>query len=92
MTTRSITVGTAESCDLRVNGDEYASSKHCRIFETPQGFTVQDLASANGTWIVHPGATGPLARIGTKVVGVQRIPRGYTIRVGRTTLPWVADA
>jgi len=43
-------LGRADSVDLTIP-DRNASSSHCRIERTPQGFRVLDLESQNGTWL-----------------------------------------
>lgn len=86
---RSVTIGRAAGCDLRVD-DEYASPRHCRIDQHANGtFTVEDLASTNGTWIrregmrslvkVRPGAGTELQQVAL-------------LRVGRTMIPWKESA
>ena len=75
--TRSIVIGRSPDADLIVD-DEYASLRHARITELPDGgLVVEDLGTVNGT----------------KVNGVtiwKRTPfqPGDVLRVGRTDIPW----
>lgn len=46
----SITIGRHEECDL-VSFDGSVSRRHCRIHAIDNGFTVEDLKSANGTYL-----------------------------------------
>lgn len=71
------TVGTDETCDIRVV-DQYASNRHCEVMVDTHGRVwVEDLGSTNGTWINDK----------VKVVTRQRINPGTAVRVGRTDVP-----
>ncbi len=48
----SITVGRSSDCEIWIE-DNTISRKHFRIDPTPQGFTITDLKSTNGTYINH---------------------------------------
>ena len=69
-----ITLGRAPDSTIVVD-DDYASSRHARIYESEGVWMVEDLGSTNGTWLDR-------ARITTPAV----IPLSTSIRVGRTTL------
>ncbi|MBM3669598.1 MAG: FHA domain-containing protein [Actinobacteria bacterium] len=69
-----ITLGRAPDSTIVVD-DDYASSRHARIYESEGVWMVEDLGSTNGTWLAR-------ARITTPAV----IPLNISIRVGRTTL------
>jgi pSer/pThr/pTyr-binding forkhead associated (FHA) protein len=45
-----LTVGRVEECDV-VLTDTLASRRHARVLPADQGFVLEDLDSANGTWI-----------------------------------------
>ncbi len=69
-----VVIGRAPECTL-VLDDEFASTRHARIFATPEGWFVEDLGSRNGTFLGSSKLTG------TAPVGV-----GSVLRIGRTTL------
>ena len=69
-----ITLGRAPDSTIVVD-DDYASSRHARIFESEGVWMVEDLGSTNGTWLDRSRITAPTV-----------IPLGTPIRVGRTTL------
>ena len=61
----SVTVGTAENCDLKLT-DPTVSRHHCEIAVEGDGYRVRDLDSTNGTYLdddpielaeLHPGGT-----------------------------------
>jgi len=43
-------IGRQEGCDIHINSDEI-SRRHAELRPTPDGVMVEDLGSANGTWI-----------------------------------------
>lgn len=69
-----ITLGRAPDSTIVVD-DDYASSRHARIFESEGVWMVEDLGSTNGTWLDRSRITAPTV-----------IPLNTPIRVGRTTL------
>lgn len=69
-----VLIGRAPECSL-VLDDEFASSRHARIFPRAEGWFAEDLGSRNGT----------LAN-GQKVVGAVPVEVGSTLRIGRTTV------
>ena len=69
-----ITLGRAPDSTLVID-DDYASSRHARIYEAEGAWVVEDLGSTNGTWLDRARITAPTV-----------IPVNTPIRVGRTTL------
>ena len=69
-----ITIGRAADSTVVVD-DDYASSRHTRVFNVDGVWMVEDLGSTNGTWIDRTRITSPTA-----------LPAGVALRVGRTTL------
>lgn len=69
-----ITVGRAPDSTLVID-DDYASSRHARIYPSEGSWVVEDLGSTNGTWIDRTRITAPTV-----------LPVGAPLRVGRTTL------
>lgn len=55
--------------------DQGLSRRHCRIWKSDDGMCIEDLGSANGTFVD-----------GEPVVGPRRLPEGARIHVGRHTL------
>lgn len=74
---QSILIGRNPECAL-VLDDDYASGRHCRIFQdpsTPGHWVVEDLGSTNGTFIGRDKLTSP-----------QPVEIGTTLRIGKTLL------
>ena len=69
-----ITIGRAPDSTLVID-DDYASSRHARIYPSEGAWVVEDLGSTNGTWIDRTRITSPTV-----------LPVGAPLRVGRTTL------
>ena len=69
-----ITIGRAPDSTLIID-DDYASSRHARIYPSEGAWVVEDLGSTNGTWIDRTRITSPTV-----------LPVGAPLRVGRTTL------
>ena len=69
-----ITIGRAPDSTLIID-DDYASSRHARIYPSEGAWVVEDLGSTNGTWIDRTRITSPTV-----------LPMGAPLRVGRTTL------
>lgn len=46
-----LTVGRAPDCSVRVEGDNFASGLHARLFEKDGRLWVEDLGSTNGTYV-----------------------------------------
>lgn len=69
-----ITIGRAPDSTLVID-DDYASSRHSRVYPSEGSWVVEDLGSTNGTWIDRTRITSPTV-----------LPVGAPLRVGRTTL------
>ena len=69
-----VTIGRAPDSTLVID-DDYASSRHARIYPGDDGWIVEDLGSTNGTWIDRTRITSPTV-----------LPPGVPLRIGRTTL------
>ena len=74
LTDTQITIGRAPDSTLVID-DDYASSRHARIYPAEGTWIVEDLGSTNGTWIDRTRITSPTV-----------LPIGAPLRVGRTTL------
>lgn len=72
--TVQITIGRAPDSTLVID-DDYASSRHARIYPAEGAWVVEDLGSTNGTWIDRTRITAPTV-----------LTVGAPLRVGRTTL------
>ena len=71
---QQITLGRANDATLVLN-DDYASSRHARIFPQDGQWIVEDLGSTNGTYLVRQKVTRPMP-----------VPMGVPIRIGKTVL------
>jgi hypothetical protein len=69
-----ITLGRANDATLVLN-DDYASSRHARIFPQDGQWIVEDLGSTNGTYLDRQKVTRPTP-----------VPIGVPIRIGKTVL------
>ena len=69
-----VTIGRAPDSTLVID-DDYASSRHARIYPAEGSWVVEDLGSTNGTWIDRSRITTPTV-----------LPVGAPLRIGRTTL------
>ncbi|SDS68516.1 FHA domain-containing protein [Corynebacterium timonense] len=67
-----ITLGRADTNDF-VLGDDYASSRHARLFRRGSEWFVEDLDSRNGTFVQ-----------GTRIDQPERVSVGTDIKMGRT--------
>jgi pSer/pThr/pTyr-binding forkhead associated (FHA) protein len=74
LTDQQITMGRANDATLVVN-DDYASSRHARIFPQDGQWIVEDLGSTNGTYLDRQKVTRPTP-----------VPIGVPIRIGKTVL------
>ena len=70
----AVTLGRADDSTL-VLTDDYASTRHARLVPGPDGWTVEDLGSTNGTYLDRAKVSDPVA-----------VPLGVPIRIGKTTL------
>lgn len=72
---QQITLGRAHDSTI-VLDDDFASSRHARIYPDPSGqWVVEDLGSTNGTYLDR-----------TKLNGPTPVPLGVPIRIGKTVL------
>ncbi len=71
---QQITLGRANDATLVLN-DDYASSRHARIFPQDGQWIVEDLGSTNGTYLDRQ-----------KVIRPMPVPLGVPIRIGKTVL------
>jgi Inner membrane component of T3SS, cytoplasmic domain len=69
-----VTIGRANDSTL-VLDDDYASSRHARLFALNGRWMVEDLGSTNGTYLDR-----------AKVAGPTPVPLGVPIRIGKTVL------
>jgi pSer/pThr/pTyr-binding forkhead associated (FHA) protein len=69
-----VTIGRANDSTL-VLDDDYASSRHARLFAQNGRWMVEDLGSTNGTYLDR-----------AKVAGPTPVPLGVPIRIGKTVL------
>ncbi|WP_106396709.1 FHA domain-containing protein FhaB/FipA [Actinocorallia populi] len=71
-----ITIGRAPDSTLVVS-DDYASSRHARIFRQDAGWILEDLNSTNGTYLGR-----------SKVVPARpvQLPVGVPVRIGKTVI------
>ncbi len=74
LTQQQITLGRANDATLVLN-DDYASSRHARIFPQDGQWIVEDLGSTNGTYLDRQKVTRPTP-----------VPVGVPIRIGKTVL------
>ena len=71
---QQITLGRSNDATLVLN-DDYASSRHARIFPQDGQWVVEDLGSTNGTYLDRQKVTRPTP-----------VPVGVPIRIGKTVL------
>jgi pSer/pThr/pTyr-binding forkhead associated (FHA) protein len=69
-----ITIGRADDATL-VLSDDYASTRHARLFPQDGQWLVEDLGSTNGTYLDRQKVTRPTP-----------VPLGVPIRIGKTVL------
>ena len=74
LTDAQITIGRADDATL-VLTDDYASTRHARIFPQDGQWIVEDLGSTNGTYLDRQKVTQPTP-----------VPAGVPIRIGKTVL------
>jgi pSer/pThr/pTyr-binding forkhead associated (FHA) protein len=70
-----LTVGRAPECGLRLERDEFVSSRHARLTPSEEGLFVEDLSSTNGTFVNDAAVTtSRLLQIGDVVkIGETRL-------------------
>jgi len=69
-----ITIGRSNDATL-VLSDDYASSRHARLFPQDGQWIVEDLGSTNGTYLDRQKVTQPTP-----------VPPGVPVRIGKTVL------
>lgn len=69
-----VTIGRAPDSTLVVS-DDYASSRHARIFRQDAGWILEDLNSTNGTYLGRSKVTRPT-----------QLPVGVPVRIGKTVI------
>jgi len=74
LTDQQITIGRANDATLVLN-DDYASTRHARLFPQDGQWIVEDLGSTNGTYLDRQKVTQPTP-----------VPVGVPIRIGKTVL------
>ena len=74
LTETPITIGRANDATLVVS-DDYASSRHARLFPQDGQWIVEDLGSTNGTYLDRSKVTRPTP-----------VPLGVPIRIGKTVI------
>src|SRR5215467_13415331 len=74
LTDQQITIGRANDATLILT-DDYASSRHARLFPQDGQWIVEDLGSTNGTYLDRQKVTQPTP-----------VPAGVPIRIGKTVL------
>jgi hypothetical protein len=74
LTDQQITIGRADDATL-VLSDDYASTRHARLFPQDGQWLVEDLGSTNGTYLDRQKVTQPTP-----------VPLGVPIRIGKTVL------
>jgi pSer/pThr/pTyr-binding forkhead associated (FHA) protein len=71
---QQITIGRSDDATLVLN-DDYASTRHARLFPQDGQWLVEDLGSTNGTYLDRQKVTQPTP-----------VPVGVPIRIGKTVL------
>jgi pSer/pThr/pTyr-binding forkhead associated (FHA) protein len=74
LTDQQITIGRSDDATL-VLTDDYASTRHARLFPQDGQWLVEDLGSTNGTYLDRQKVTEPTP-----------VPLGVPIRIGKTVL------
>jgi pSer/pThr/pTyr-binding forkhead associated (FHA) protein len=74
LTDQQITIGRSDDATL-VLSDDYASTRHARLFPQDGQWLVEDLGSTNGTYLDRQKVTRPTP-----------VPIGVPIRIGKTVL------
>jgi pSer/pThr/pTyr-binding forkhead associated (FHA) protein len=74
LTDQQITIGRANDATLVLH-DDYASTRHARLFPQDGQWIVEDLGSTNGTYLDRQKVTRPTP-----------VPVGVPIRIGKTVL------
>jgi pSer/pThr/pTyr-binding forkhead associated (FHA) protein len=70
-----LTIGRGGQNDLRLDSDDYVSSRHARVERRSDGVWVEDVGSTNGTFVN-----------GFKLTRPRRLEEGDVLKVGATEL------
>ena len=73
--TRPLTAGRAETNDIALEGDEFASARHARFEPRQDGVWLHDLGSSNGTYVN-----------GSRIERPRKLAPGDVVRIGETDL------
>jgi pSer/pThr/pTyr-binding forkhead associated (FHA) protein len=74
---RTWIIGSGDDCDVVV-GQPRVSRRHCRLIETGDGYTLEDLGSSNGTYVN-----------GQRITSATRVSIADIITLGATvSMPW----
>lgn len=68
-------VGRSAENGIRIDGDDFVSSRHARFEVRPDGVWVEDAGSTNGTFVN-----------GARVTTARQLRRGDVVRIGQTDL------
>ena len=72
LTAAEVTVGQADECTVRLEGDRFASEQHARITHDGESFYLADLGSLNGVYV--------------RINGPVRLDEGAELLIGSTRL------
>jgi pSer/pThr/pTyr-binding forkhead associated (FHA) protein len=72
---KALTVGRGSPNDIRLDADEFASSRHARIEPRRDGVWVEDVGSTNGTYVN-----------GARLDRPKKLTPGDVVRIGETDL------
>lgn len=67
-------IGSDKECTIQITGDQYISSKHCRIVSGEDGYFIEDLGSKNGT------------SLGDRKITRSRLPLKGEIVIGKSKI------
>ena len=77
---RSWIIGNSADCDVTVDS-RLASSRHCQLSQTADGYILDDLRSTNGTYVD-----------GVRIASSTRVTPANEITLGQTVpMPWPAE-
>jgi pSer/pThr/pTyr-binding forkhead associated (FHA) protein len=74
---KALTLGRGSPNDIRLDDDEFASSRHARIEPRRDGVWVEDIGSTNGTYVN-----------GTRLDRPKKLTPGDIVRIGETDLSY----
>ena len=76
---KGISIGRGNPNDVRLDGDDYASSNHARVEPRRDGVWIEDTGSTNGTFVN-----------GVRLSRARKLAAGDLVRVGETDLRFEA--